>query len=66
VQAALGEHQDSVRLQAWLRTPGRPAELALVAGEVLAMERTAAGVLRTSWWEVWRTLDRKISRSWLP
>lgn len=66
VQSLLGEHRDSTQLQAWLRTPGRPPELALVAGEVLAMERLAAGVLARSWWDAWRTLDRKISRSWLP
>ncbi|MGI8912756.1 MAG: CHAD domain-containing protein [Chloroflexota bacterium] len=66
LQTVLGEHQDSVRLQAWLRTAGRPADVTLVAGELLAMERAAANVLRTNWRKAWRTLDRKTARSWLP
>ncbi len=65
VQGVLGEHHDSVRTQAWLRKPEKPAELLLVAGELLAMERAAATGLATDWWKDWRTLDRKISRSWL-
>jgi len=47
VQGVLGEHHDSVRTQAWLRKPEKPAELLLVAGELLAMERAAATGLAT-------------------
>jgi CHAD domain-containing protein len=65
MQGVLGDHHDSVRAQAWLREPDKPAELLLAAGELLAMERDAATALAIGWWKDWRTLDRKISRSWL-
>src|SRR5262249_22673063 len=42
LQTVLGEHQDSVTAQAWLRSAKVSGKRAFVAGELIALERIAA------------------------
>jgi CHAD domain-containing protein len=66
LQTILGEHQDSVTAQAWLRAARITGRRAFVAGELIAMEHIAAEDARARWPKVWKTLDRKSLRLWMP
>jgi CHAD domain-containing protein len=66
VQTILGEHQDAVTAQAWLRSTRVSGRKAFVAGELIALERIAAEDARTKWPKIWDSLDRKRLRSWMP
>jgi CHAD domain-containing protein len=66
LQTILGEHQDSVTAQAWLRSARISGRRAFVAGELIAMEHIAAEDARSKWPKVWKALDRKNLRSWMP
>jgi CHAD domain-containing protein len=66
LQTILGEHQDSVTAQAWLRAAGVSGRRAFVAGELIAMEHLAAQKARKDWPKVWKALDRKRLRKWMP
>jgi CHAD domain-containing protein len=66
LQTVLGEHQDSVTAQAWLRGAAVSGRRAFVAGQLIAMEHQAAGESRTRWPKVWKSLDNKKLRSWMP
>jgi CHAD domain-containing protein len=66
LQTVLGEHQDSVTAQAWLRSARISGRRAFVAGELIAMEHVAAEDARSRWPKVWKALDRKNLRSWMP
>jgi CHAD domain-containing protein len=66
LQTILGEHQDSVTAQAWLRASHVTGKRAFVAGELIALERIAAEDARAKWPKVWKSLDRKSLRSWMP
>jgi CHAD domain-containing protein len=66
VQTVLGEHQDSVTAQAWLRAARVTGRRAFVAGELIALERIAAEKARVDWVKAWQSLDRKRLRSWMP
>jgi CHAD domain-containing protein len=65
LQTVLGEHQDSVTAQAWLRGARISGRRAFVAGELIAMEHIAAEDARARWPKVWKTLDRKGLREWM-
>lgn len=64
LQDVLGDHQDSVTAQRWLREAGQGG-LAFVAGELCAVEREAAARDRLSWTTVWKKLARKRLRKWM-
>jgi CHAD domain-containing protein len=64
LQDVLGDHQDSVTAQGWLREAGRGPR-AFVAGELTAMEREAAAQDREAWHNVWKKVDRKRLRRWM-
>ncbi len=67
LQDVLGEHQDAMVAEAWLRSVAHelnPAE-ALVAGQLLAGQRTIAERTRRSWRKVWDRADRGKLRAWL-
>src|SRR6202166_2897961 len=49
LQTILGEHQDSVTAQAWLRGARISGRRAFVAGELIAMEHAAAEDARSKW-----------------
>jgi CHAD domain-containing protein len=66
LQTILGEHQDSVTAQAWLRGARISGRRAFVAGELIAMEHIAAEDARAKWPKVWSALDRKSLRDWMP
>jgi CHAD domain-containing protein len=66
LQTILGEHQDSVTAQAWLRSVRISGRRAFVAGELIAMEHIAAEDARSKWPKVWKALDQKSRRSWMP
>jgi CHAD domain-containing protein len=66
LQTILGEHQDSVTAQTWLRGTRISGRRAFVAGELIAMEHVAAEDSRKKWPKVWKSLDRKSLRDWMP
>jgi CHAD domain-containing protein len=66
LQTVLGEHQDSVTAQAWLRAAKVTGRRAFVAGELIALERIAASDARAQWPKAWKSLERKRLRSWMP
>jgi CHAD domain-containing protein len=66
VQTVLGEHQDSVTAQAWLRSARVSGKRAFAAGELIAMEHVAASEARAKWPKTWDALDRKRLRTWMP
>jgi len=65
LQTVLGEHQDSVTAQAWLRAAKVTGRRAFVAGELIALERIAAADARNAWPQAWQSLDRKKLRDWM-
>src|SRR5437763_15934001 len=64
LQDVLGDHQDSVTAQRWLRDAGKGAR-AFVAGELTALEREVAARDRAAWHNAWKKLDRKRLRRWM-
>jgi len=66
LQTVLGEHQDSVTAQAWLRGAKVTGRRAFVAGELIALEHLAAGKSRADWPKAWNSLDRRKLRDWMP
>jgi len=66
LQTILGEHQDSVTAQAWLRAARVTGRRAFVAGELIALESLAASDARAKWKKAWDALDRKRLRDWMP
>ena len=66
LQTILGEHQDSVTAQAWLRSARTSGRRAFVAGELIAMEHIAAEDARSRWPKIWTALNRKPLREWMP
>jgi CHAD domain-containing protein len=64
LQDVLGDHQDSVTAQRWLREAGQGPR-AFVAGELCAVEREAAARDRLQWTGVWKKLSRKRLRKWM-
>jgi CHAD domain-containing protein len=66
LQTILGEHQDSVTAQAWLRSTRVSGRRAFVAGELIAMEHVAAEEARAKWPKAWKALNRKQLRAWMP
>jgi CHAD domain-containing protein len=64
LQDVLGDHQDSVTVQQWLREVGRGPR-AFVAGELTALERETAAQDRAAWHNVWKKLDRKRLKRWM-
>ncbi len=65
VQTELGEHQDSVTAQAWLRTAASGVRRAFVAGELCALEAARAEASRRTWRKGWKRLDRTRVRTWM-
>jgi CHAD domain-containing protein len=68
LQGVLGDHQDAVVGEAWLRQAAGTArrDVALVAGQLIAAERASAAATRDRWRKVWKAADRKKLRAWLP
>ncbi|MEA3075791.1 MAG: hypothetical protein QOF60_699 [Actinomycetota bacterium] len=67
VQGALGDLQDAVVAEAWLRTAAKrgPAAQAMVAGQLVVVQREAAEAARRAWPSAWADVDAKKLRAWL-
>ena len=65
LQTVLGEHQDSVTAQEWLRGVRAAGRRAFVAGELIAMERQSAQKARDEWPQAWKALQRKRLLKWM-
>ena len=64
LQDVLGDHQDSVTAQRWLRAAA-DGPTAFVAGELCAIERDVAESDRAGWQRKWKIVDRKRLRRWM-
>jgi CHAD domain-containing protein len=67
LQTVLGDHQDAMVAEAWLRSAlgGADPALALAAGDLIAMQVADAARNRKKWPKAWaRASDRKL-RAWL-
>jgi CHAD domain-containing protein len=65
LQDVLGEHQDSVTMQAWLRSVAGARRRAFVAGELCAIETQRAVATRAAWPAAWHELERRRARAWM-
>jgi CHAD domain-containing protein len=67
IQGVLGDHQDAVVGEAWLREAAASArrDVALVAGLLIAAERASAAGSREHWRSVWKAANRRRLRAWL-
>ncbi|MEP7104319.1 MAG: CYTH and CHAD domain-containing protein [Chloroflexota bacterium] len=66
VQGVLGEHQDSVTAQEWLRGVGGAGRRAYAAGEMAALEMAAAASARSEFPAAWKAASAKSLRDWMP
>ncbi len=67
LQGVLGDHQDAVVAEDWLREAARAAGVSkLVAGELIALQRVEAEECRQAWWAAWREARDPKLRKWLP
>ena len=65
MQAVLGNVQDGVLAETWLRaTAEEHVELNLVIGEYLAAEHAAKASARSCWPKVWVKASRPSARRW--
>jgi CHAD domain-containing protein len=63
LQEVLGEHQDAVVAERWLRAwaqGSRSAPAAFAAGELAGLERVAAADGRARWPEAWQALSTRL------
>jgi CHAD domain-containing protein len=67
VQGVLGDMQDAVVAETWLRRQASsgPASRALVAGELVTLERQKQAACRKDWVRPWKTASKKSLRKWL-
>jgi CHAD domain-containing protein len=68
LQGVLGDHQDAVVGEAWLREAAASGrrDAALVAGLLIGAERASAAGTRDRWGKVWKAANNKQLRAWLP
>jgi CHAD domain-containing protein len=67
LQEVLGEHQDAVVAEQWLREwlrGSRSVAGAFVAGELAGLERAAAERARARWRKAWKRLSAALPRAW--
>ncbi|HEX4580214.1 MAG TPA: CYTH and CHAD domain-containing protein [Candidatus Dormibacteraeota bacterium] len=65
LQTVLGEHQDTVVAEQWLRAAAEASPASrLVAGELVAHQRAERARLRREWPSVWKTASSKRLRAW--
>lgn len=64
LQDVLGEHQDSVVAQAWLREAVSSGADPFAAGQLVALEAHGAAEARGRWRAAWKALSRKRLRFW--
>jgi CHAD domain-containing protein len=67
LQGVLGDHQDAVVAEEWLRghlAGAAPAE-AMVLGQLIGIQRAEAAVCRAAWTAAWKQASAKNLRDWL-
>jgi CHAD domain-containing protein len=65
LQSVLGDHQDAVFAEEWLRREGAHTRAtALVAGQLIARQQQAAAATRRQWPAVWKRASAKKLRAW--
>jgi len=67
LQTILGDHQDAVVAEDWLRQAvlrASPAQ-ALAAGELIAVQRAEEAAAREAWPAAWKRIDKKKRRAWI-
>ena len=65
VQGVLGDHQDAVLAEDWLRRVEGGRSVALVAGQLIARQQAEAAAMRRAWPSAWKQADAKKLRAWL-
>jgi CHAD domain-containing protein len=65
LQTVLGEHQDAVVAQGWLRANSGRGRRSFVAGQLFCMEAQRAATSREAWPAAWKRLNQKKLRGWL-
>ena len=68
LQEVLGEHQDAVVAEQWLREwmrGSRSVAGAFAAGELAGLERAAAEQARARWRKAWKRLSAALPRAWM-
>lgn len=67
LQEVLGDHQDAVVAEAWLRqaVEGADAALCLAAGELIAVQMAEAAEGRARWRKAWKRASDKKLRAWM-
>lgn len=66
IQTGLGDHQDTVVAEAWLRTAAMTApDNGVAAGELIAGQRAHRACLRTQWPATWNKASDKTLPTWL-
>jgi len=65
LQTVLGEHQDGVNAQAWLRGLRAAGRQGFVAGELYALEHVATEAARRDWPRAWKVLKDPELREWM-
>ncbi len=67
LQDVLGEHQDAVVAEAWLREEASTStdREVFVAGQLASLERLEIDRTRAAWGEVWKAASKKKLRQWL-
>ena len=67
LQTILGDHQDAVVAEDWLRqaVPRASPEEALAVGELIAVQRAEEGSAREAWPAAWKKINKKKRKSWL-
>jgi CHAD domain-containing protein len=65
LQTVLGDHQDAVVAEEWLRREGgRSRAAALVAGQLIARQQLEAAATRALWPSMWKRASAKKLRAW--
>jgi CHAD domain-containing protein len=65
LQTVLGDHQDAVVAEDWLRRVDGSRSVTLVAGQLIARQQAEAAAMRQAWPAVWKQADAKKLRAWL-
>jgi hypothetical protein len=67
LQGVLGDLNDAVVAEAWLRTNAEraPSSQALVAGELITTQRQRQGAGREHWAKAWKAVNHPGLRAWL-
>lgn len=67
LQTVLGDHQDAVVAEAWLRRAApNETRVAMAAGELIMLQRAQRARARAEWMSAWRSVSDQATFSWIP